>query len=109
MNKQERYDLACANFLERHSRIKLEIDALTQQEADCLDLSLSEFREIRVKEHLQKYANERGIDFVDLIIELAGRSDKERRLMRIEHRKAIAEALNLTWQEYCAMNPHLAD
>lgn len=49
-------------------------------------------------------AQERGLQSWELTLELIAESPEQLREMRLEVHREVAEALGLSWQEYCEFN-----
>ena len=109
MTKEERYKIACANFLTQHPEVARELDALSPREAEILGLSIDEFRHGKLAKHLASHANSQGIDSAELVIDLAARSEPERKAMLLERHKEIALHLHIGWEDYRDLNPHVKD
>lgn len=77
---------------------------------------LEEIRELDAREQAQQIqwafddaAQEQGIEPWELALQLIAQGPEELRAMRMEVHREVAEALGMSWEEYCQFNEVDAD
>ena len=80
-------------FLDGYPNIRLYIDALTQQEADAMGITLERLRETETMRYLRKVADATGIDSTELF--WSGIADTAEELGQMLERQDAAMKLHL--------------
>lgn len=91
--KEARQALALQRFAEAHPQL------------------LEEIRELDAREQVQQIqwafedaAQEQGVEPWELALQLIAQSPEELQVMRLEVHREVAEALGMSWEEYCQFN-----
>ncbi|MBF8733389.1 MULTISPECIES: DUF6388 family protein [Pseudomonas] len=91
--KEARQALALQRFAEAHPQL------------------LEEIRELDAREQAQQIqwafedaAQEQGVEPWELALQLIAQSPEELQVMRLEVHREVAEALGMSWEEYCQFN-----
>ncbi|MFT8234172.1 DUF6388 family protein [Pseudomonas guariconensis] len=82
-----------------------------QRFAEANPQLLEEIRELGAHEQAQQIqwafedaAQEQGVEPWELALQLIAQSPEELQVMRLEVHREVAEALGMSWQEYCQFN-----
>lgn len=89
--EQNAYGLA--QFLARAPDLKRQIDALTEREADCLGVSLEEFRRSKTQIAIAEAAQLSGEDNHEFFLRFVAKSEEEYAVMVAANRASIQAAL----------------
>lgn len=94
-------------MIPRESRNELALDAFSKANPDLLeemkDLS-AEDRQQQILWAFEDEAESRGLEPWEFALELIASSPEELATMRLEVHQEVAEALNMSWEEYCGFN-----
>lgn len=91
--KESRHELALDTFINAHPELLEEMK----------DLSAKDQQE-QIRLAFEDEAHTRGMDTWELALELIARSPEELEAMRLEVHREVAEALDMSWEEYCGFN-----
>ncbi|PYC20105.1 DUF6388 family protein [Pseudomonas mosselii] len=82
-----------------------------QRFAEANPQLLEEIRELDAREQAQQIewafedaAQERGVEPWEYALQLIAESPEQLQAMRLETHREVAEALGMTWEEYCQFN-----
>lgn len=82
-----------------------------QRFAEANPQLLEEIRELGAHEQAQQIqwafedaAQEQGVEPWELALQLIAQSPEELQVMRLEVHREVAEALGMSWEEYCRFN-----
>ena len=94
-------------MIPRESRNELALDAFSKANPNLLDEMKDLSAEDRQQQILWAFENEaedRGLEPWEFALELIARSPEELATMRREVHQEVAEALDMSWEEYCGFN-----
>lgn len=91
--KESRNELALDTFIKANPELLAEMQGLSAED-----------RQQQILWAFENAAEERGIEPWELALELIARSPEELKAMRLEVHQEVAEALDMTWEEYCGLN-----
>ena len=82
-----------------------------QRFAEANPQLLEEIREVDAREQAQQIlwafedaAQEQGVEPWELALQLIAQSPEELQIMRLEVHREVAQALGMSWEEYCQFN-----
>ena len=94
-------------MIPKESRNELALDAFSKANPNLLeemkDLS-AEDRQQQILWAFEDEAEDRGLEPWEFALELIARSPEELATMRREVHQEVAEALDMSWEEYCGFN-----
>ena len=94
-------------MIPKESRNELALDTFIKAHPDLLeemkDLS-AEDRQQQILWAFEDEAEAQGLEAWELALELIARSPEELKVMRLEVHQEVAEALDMSWEEYCGFN-----
>jgi Family of unknown function (DUF6388) len=93
MNALEWNEAALAKYIVSNPSLKDEIK----------DLSAEEQKQ-QIQWAFEDEAEDQGIEPWELAIELIAETPEQRKAMRLEAHRQVAEALGMDWAEYCELN-----
>jgi hypothetical protein len=93
MNKEEWIEAALPNYLVTNPALQEEISGLSQK--DQQDQILWAFED---------EADALNMETWELALNFSGKSEEEVKALRLALHKEAAEALDMDWEEYCALN-----
>lgn len=91
--KESRQAVALERFAQANPQLLEEIAGLNAHE-----------QQQQIQWAFDDQAQERGLQAWELTLELIAESPEQLREMRLEVHREVAEALGLSWQEYCEFN-----
>lgn len=91
--KESRQAVALERFAKANPQLLEEIAGLNAHE-----------QQQQIQWAFDDQAQERGLQSWELTLELIAESPEQLREMRLEVHRQVAEALGLSWQEYCEFN-----
>lgn len=94
-------------MIPRESRNELALDAFSKANPNLLDEMKDLSAEDRQQQILWAFENEaedRDLEPWEFALELIARSPEELATMRREVHQEVAEALDMSWEEYCGLN-----
>ena len=91
--KESRNELALDTFIKAHPHLIEEMKELSHED-----------RQQQILWAFEDEAQSRGLDTWELALELIARSPEELAAMRREVHQEVAEALDMSWEEYCGFN-----
>ena len=91
--KESRNELALDTFIKAHPHLIEEMKELSHED-----------RQQQILWAFEDEAQSRGLDTWELALELIARSPEELVAMRREVHQEVAEALDMSWEEYCGFN-----
>lgn len=91
--KESRQAVALERFAQANPQLLEEIAGLNAHE-----------QQQQIQWAFDDQAQERGLQSWELTLELIAESPEQLREMRLELHREVAEALGLSWQEYCEFN-----
>ncbi|UFH48083.1 DUF6388 family protein [Pseudomonas sp. KNUC1026] len=91
--KQDRQQAALDAYLSRHPQLAEEIAALSDAE-----------QRQQILWAFEDAADDRGLQPWEYALELIAESPEQLREMRLETHREVAEALGMSWEEYCQFN-----
>lgn len=91
--KESRQAVALERFAQANPQLLEEIAGLNAHE-----------QQQQIEWAFEDQAQEQGLQPWELTLELIAESPEELREMRLEVHREVAEALGLSWQEYCEFN-----
>lgn len=101
---EEYYAIAKEIFLEAHPELKAGIANLTEDQAATMGMTVEQLQALQKDRAYAAYVREKKLDGVLFAIQLA-EPDKEVMVEAIEtYLHSHAEALGLTWEEFCIKN-----
>lgn len=94
-------------MIAKESRQAVALERFAQANPQLLeeiaDLSAHEQQQ-QIQWAFEDQADEQGVQPWELALQLIAESPEELRQMRLEVHREVAEALGLSWQEYCEFN-----
>lgn len=91
--KEHRNEAALAKFIDARPELKEEISALSAHE-----------QQQQIQWAFEDEAQAQGLDPWELALELIAENPQELQAMRLEVHQEVAEALGLSWEDYCEFN-----
>ena len=91
--KESRNELALDTFNKAHPHLIEEMKELSHED-----------RQQQILWAFEDEAQNRGLEAWELALELIARSPEELAAMRREVHQEVAEALDMSWEEYCGFN-----
>ncbi|NER60769.1 hypothetical protein G3435_13820 [Pseudomonas sp. MAFF212428] len=91
--KESRQAVALERFAQANPQLLEEIAGLSAHE-----------QQQQIQWAFEGQADEQGVQPWELALQLIAESPEELRQMRLEVHREVAEALGLSWQEYCEFN-----
>lgn len=91
--KQDRQQAALDAYLAQHPQLAEEIAPLSEAE-----------QQQQVLWAFEDAADDRGLQPWEYALELIAESPEQLRDMRLETHREVAEALGMSWEEYCQFN-----
>ncbi|UVJ41994.1 DUF6388 family protein [Pseudomonas sp. LS1212] len=91
--KESRHAAAIEKFMAANPALLEEIQALSPQE-----------QKQQIEWAFEDEAQEQGLEPWELALQLIAQSPEELHAMRIETHRDVAEALGMSWEEYCSFN-----
>lgn len=91
--KESRQAVALERFAQANPQLLEEIAGLSAHE-----------QQQQIQWAFEDQADEQGVQPWELALQLIAESPEELRQMRLEVHREVAEALGLSWQEYCEFN-----
>ena len=91
--KESRNELAPDTFIKAHPHLIEEMKELSHED-----------RQQQILWAFEDEAQNRGLETWELALELIARSPEELAAMRREVHQEVAEALDMSWEEYCGFN-----
>jgi len=99
--EKERYRIACEKFLEEYPEVKKQLDSLNPKVAECLDITLEDYRQMELHEAFKRKAEFMGIDVYELVIRYLADSEEELKTMQMEYYEGLAKAMGMTLEDFC--------
>ncbi|MBW0236958.1 DUF6388 family protein [Pseudomonas sp. D1HM] len=91
--KESRNELALDTFIKAHPELLEEMKELSAED-----------RQQQILWAFENEADDLGIEAWELALQLIARSPEELAAMRLEVHQEVAEALEMSWEEYCGLN-----
>ncbi|MBD1552335.1 DUF6388 family protein [Pseudomonas typographi] len=91
--KENRHQAALDRYLAQHPELAEEIAALSEPE-----------QRQQIEWAFEDAAGERGLQAWEYALELIAESPEALAVMRLETHREVAEALGMSWEEYCQFN-----
>lgn len=91
--KESRNELALDTFIKAHPELLEEMKNLSAED-----------RQQQILWAFENEADDQGIEAWELALQLIARSPEELQTMRREVHQEVAEALQMSWEEYCSLN-----
>ena len=91
--KESRNELALDTFIKAHPELLEEMKNLSAED-----------RQQQILWAFENEADDQGIEAWELALKLIARSPEELQTMRREVHQEVAEALQMSWEEYCSLN-----
>jgi len=91
--KESRNELALDTFIKAHPELLEEMKDLSAED-----------RQQQILWAFESAADDLGIEAWELALQLIARSPQELEAMRLEVHQEVAEALEMSWEEYCGLN-----
>ena len=91
--KESRNELALDTFIKAHPELLEEMKNLSAED-----------RQQQILWAFENEADDQGIEAWELALQLIARSPEELQTMRREVHQEVAEALQMSWEEYCGLN-----
>ena len=91
--KESRNELALDTFIKAHPELLEEMKELSAED-----------RQQQILWAFESAADDQGIEAWELALQLIARSPEELEAMRLEVHQEVAEALGMSWEEYCGLN-----
>jgi hypothetical protein len=91
--KEDRNQAALAIFLDAHPQLREEIQVLNARE-----------QAEQVQWAFEDEAQAQGLEPWELALQLIAESPEELKAMRLEVHREVADALGLSWEDYCEFN-----
>lgn len=91
--KESRNELALDTFIKAHPELLEEMKELSAED-----------RQQQMLWAFENEADDLGIEAWELALQLIARSPEELAAMRLEVHQEVAEALEMSWEEYCGLN-----
>ncbi len=91
--KESRQAVALERFAQANPQLLLEIAGLSEPE-----------QRQQIEWAFEDEAHEQGVEPWELALRLVAESDEELQAMRLEVHREVAEALGMSWEEYCDFN-----
>ena len=91
--KECRNELALDTFIKAHPELLEEMKDLSAED-----------RQQHILRAFESAADDLGIEAWELALQLIARSPQELEAMRLEVHQEVAEALEMSWEEYCGLN-----
>ncbi|MES2868399.1 MAG: DUF6388 family protein [Pseudomonadota bacterium] len=91
--KESRNELALDTFIKAHPELLEEMKDLSAED-----------RQQQILWAFENEADDQGIEAWELALQLIARSPEELQTMRREVHQEVAEALQMSWEEYCGLN-----
>ena len=91
--KESRNELALDTFIKAHPELLEEMKELSAED-----------RQQQILWAFENEADDLGIEAWELALQLIARSPEELAAMRLEVHQELAEALDMSWEEYCGLN-----
>ena len=91
--KEDRQEAALAKFLDAHPQLREEIQVLDSRE-----------QAQQVQWAFEDEAQAQGLEPWELALQLISQSPEELKAMRLEVHQEVADALGLSWEDYCEFN-----
>ena len=91
--KESRNELALDTFIKAHPELLEEMKELSAED-----------RQQQILWAFESVADDLGIEAWELALQLIARSPQELEAMRLEVHQEVAEALEMSWEEYCGLN-----
>ena len=91
--KESRNELALDTFIKAHPHLLEEMKELSAED-----------RQQQILWAFENEADDLGIEAWELALQLIARSPEELAAMRLEVHQEVAEALEMSWEEYCGLN-----
>ena len=91
--RESRQAVALERFIEANPQLRAEIAALSEVE-----------QQQQIQWAFEDEAQEQGIEPWELTLRLVAESPEELQAMRLEVHREVAEALGMSWEEYCDFN-----
>ena len=91
--KESRNELALDTFIKAHPELIEEMKELSAED-----------RQQQILWAFENEADDLGIEAWELALQLIARSPEELAAMRLEVHQEVAEALEMSWEEYCGLN-----
>ena len=91
--KESRNELALDTFIKAHPELLEEMKDLSAED-----------RQQQILWAFENEADDQGIEAWELALQLIARSPEELQTMRREVHQEVAEALQMSWEEYCSLN-----
>ncbi|CAH0991536.1 hypothetical protein SIN8267_01644 [Sinobacterium norvegicum] len=99
--KSKRYEVACDRFLAAHPLIQTEVEELDDKAASAQGLSCEQLKANTVYGAFAAHAQKEGMDTAEYTLSVLADSPEELKQMQLEYQHETAEALGMTWDEYC--------
>ena len=87
--KEQRIKVAKERFLSEHPELQHKILNLTSTDADNLDLTLEDYRDLKINQEFNLHAKLNGINAGDLVINLCAENEQEKQLMYREQQPEL--------------------
>lgn len=91
--KESRQAVALERFIQANPQLLTEIAALSESE-----------QQQQIQWAFEDEAQEQGVEPWELTLRLIAESPEELQVMRLEVHREVAEALGMSWEEYCDFN-----
>ena len=91
--KESRNELALDTFIKAHPELLEEMKELSAED-----------RQQQILWAFENEADDLGIEAWELALQLIARSPEELAAMCLEVHQEVAEALEMSWEEYCGLN-----
>jgi hypothetical protein len=99
--KSKRFEVACDRFLAAHPLIQTEVEGLDEKAASEQGLSCQQLRANTVYGAFARHAQQEGMDTAEYTLSVLADSPEELKQMQQEYQHEIADALGMSWDEYC--------
>lgn len=99
---------AVASFLAHNPTLQKELASITVDEAESIGNTVETLRTQVMNQRFVEHAAQLGLDTINLVLQLIDVPKDEKNKILKSHHQKHAKALNIDWQDYIALNPHLS-
>lgn len=100
----EYYAIAREMFLSVHPELQSSLNNITLEEASMYDMTLEQFRARQADRIYASFLRQKNQDAILFSIQLAEPDKKTANKAIEQYLKSHAEALGMTWEEFCIKN-----
>ncbi|MEN8976711.1 DUF6388 family protein [Acinetobacter baumannii] len=99
---------AVTSFLAHNPTLQKELASITIDEAESIGNTVETLRTQIMNQRFVEHATQLGINTIDLVLQLIDIPKGEKNQLLKDYHQKFAHSVNIDWEDYIALNPHLS-